>query len=48
MIDLKLLNPENEFFNSYKQNLIDRKGDPAVLDSIVSLNEKRKALIHQA
>ena len=48
MIDLKLLNPENEFFKTYKQNLTDRKADPSVLDGIVSLNEKRKVLIQKA
>ncbi|MGE5084748.1 MAG: serine--tRNA ligase [Bacillota bacterium] len=52
MIDIKLLEKKAEngtsYYDEYKQALINRGGNPEILDQIMDLNKKRKEMIAQA
>jgi seryl-tRNA synthetase len=53
MIDIKLLEKKSEdnqpsYFDLYKQGLVNRGADTAIIDQIMDLNRKRKELITQA
>lgn len=46
MIDIKLLEDKNSnYLTEYKASLKNRKGDPAQVDTLLSLNQERKRLI---
>ena len=52
MIDLKLLERKPEsgpsYFDEYRQSLVNRGGDVALLDEVIALNKKRKEMMTQA
>lgn len=49
MIDIKLLeNKDTSYLEEYKASLKNRKGDPALVDSLLALNQERKKLISLA
>lgn len=53
MIDIKLLEKKPEagagnYFDEYKQSLINRGAGTEILDTILELNKKRREFIHQA
>ncbi|MES2769467.1 MAG: serine--tRNA ligase [Bdellovibrionota bacterium] len=49
MIDIKLLEKsDSNYLAEYKASLKNRKGDPALVDQLLSLNQERKKMIAQA
>lgn len=49
MIDIKLLEKsDSNYLAEYKTSLKNRKGDPAQVDQLVSLNQERKKMIEKA